>query len=176
MRRAILSISLATLALAPMLHAGCKSEPEKPLAEKAEKLEAPEKPKSLDATTFKIGAEAGKLGFEMEAPFEKIRGRVPASAVTGEVTVDFMDLTKSTGLVHVDITELELFQQKAEEEGEYGEETKSDLQNEHARAWLEIGEDAPEEERKKNALVEYSVQKVLEASEKDISKLEGAER
>lgn len=175
MRRAILSMSLATMALAP-LYSGCKSEPEKPLAEKAEKLEAPEKPKSLDATTFKISSEGGELGFEMDAPFEKIRGRVPADAISGEITVDFMDVTKSTGLVHVDISALELFQRKAEAEGEYGEEEKSDLQNEHAQAWLEIGEDAPEEDRKKNALIEYSVQNVLEASEKDISKMEGAER
>ncbi len=175
MRRAILSMSLATLALAPIF-TGCNSEPEKPLAEKAEKLEAPVKPKSLDATTFKIDAEGGKLSFEMDAPFEKIRGRVPANAISGEVTVDFMDVTKSTGLVHVDITDLELFQSKAEKEGEYGEETKSDLQNEHARAWLEIGEDAPEEDRKKNALIEFSVQNVLSASEKDISKMEGSER
>jgi hypothetical protein len=176
MRSAILSLPLAMLAIAP-LAAGCgKSEPEKPLAEKAEKLEAPEKPKSLDAKTFTIGSDAGEVGFAMEAPFEQILGDVPAKAISGEVTVDFMDVTKSTGLVHVDLTELELFQRKAEKEGEYGEKVKSDLQNEHARNWLEIGDDAPEEDKKKNALVEYSVQKVLEASEKDISKLEGAER
>lgn len=173
MRSALSTLLVATTALA--LTAGCSSEPQKPLAEKAEKLE-PEKPKSIEARTFKIQGPGSSVGFEMEAPLEKIRGRVPEGAISGEINVDFMDLTKSNGLVHVDIKELELFQRKAGDDGTLGEETKSDLQNEHARAWLEIGEDAPEEDRVKNTRVEYSVKTVKSASVTDLTKVSGAER
>lgn len=173
MRRALSTLLLATTALA--LTSACSSEPAKPLAEKAEKLE-PEQPKSIEARTFKIQGPGSSVGFEMEAPLEKIRGRVPEGAISGEINVDFMDLTKSNGLVHVDIKELELFQRKAGDDGKLGEETKSDLQNEHARAWLEIGEDAPEEDRVKNTRVEYSVKNVKSASVTDLTKVAGAER
>ncbi|MEZ4451691.1 MAG: hypothetical protein R3B09_19650 [Nannocystaceae bacterium] len=173
MRRALSTLLLATTALA--LTQGCSSEPAKPLAEKAEKLEA-EKPKSIEARTFKIESAGSSVGFEMEAPLEKIRGRIPEGAISGEINVDFMDLTKSNGLVHVDIKELELFQRKAGDDGNLGEETKSDLQNEHARNWLEIGEDAPEEDRGKNTRVEYSVKTVKSASVTDLTKVTGPER
>lgn len=167
---------LVLAALALVLPTACSSEPPVPLAEKAEKLEV-EKPKSVGAVTFEIGGEASTLGFEMNAPFEKIRGRVPASAVSGELNVDFEDITRSNGLVHVSLADLELFQRKAEKEGgDFGEETKSDLQNEHARNWLEIGADAPEEDRTKNALVEYSIKTVKSASTANVAAMSGAER
>ncbi|MCB9567690.1 MAG: hypothetical protein H6710_10850 [Myxococcales bacterium] len=176
MRQRHAPLPLAMMAISALLLAACGGEPAKPLHEKAEKLEAPPPPKGIDATTFKLGADGNTLGFEMEAPVEKIRGRVPSTAITGEIHVDFMDLTKSTGLVHVDISELELFQRNAKDDGTFGEESKSDLQNEHARNWLEIGGDAPEEERAKNAKIEYSIAKVVSATPSDLSKVEGAER
>ena len=124
MRIALLTLSTLLLA--------CGGEPVK-LAEQAEKLTI-EAPKSQGARRFVVDATSGELGFDMDAPIEKIRGRVPASALSGEIFVDPSDLTKATGLVHVDLRELELFQRKADEEGKpFGEETKNDTQNQHAR-------------------------------------------
>ena len=166
---------LALLVVASCLASACGGEPV-PLAPQAEKLTI-EAPKSRGAQRYVIDATGGKLGFDMEAPIEKIRGRVPESAVSGEIFVDPTDLGKTTGLVHVDIRELELFQRRATAEGEaFGEETRSDRQNEHARVWLEISPDTPEDVLKKNTLVEFSLREVKDASANDLSKLTGPER
>lgn len=163
------------LFIAVTLLVACGGEPVK-LAEKAEKLEL-EAPKSKGAQKFVVDPTNGKLGFDMEAPIEKIRGKVPPSALTGELFVDLADITKTTGLVHVDIRELELFQRVAPEEGkEFGEEKKEPKQNEHARAWLEIGPDTPPEQLAKNTLIEFSLSGVKDASATDVTKLTGAER
>lgn len=155
---------------------GCGDDkPAQPLAKKTEKLE-PAKPKSMGAMTFAIDTTSAKVEFAMDAPFEKIRGKVPAKAVTGTVHVDLDDLSKTTGLVHVDIAELELFQRTAGEDGEFGEEIKSDTQNEHARNWLEIGPDAPEDVRAKNARVEFSLTQIKNPSATDIKTLKGDSR
>jgi hypothetical protein len=166
---------LALLAVSCLVVASGGGEPGQ-LAPQAEKLTI-EAPKSRGAQRYVIAATGGKLEFDMEAPIEKIRGRVPEAAVSGEIFVDANDLTKTTGLVHVDLRELELFQRQAPAEGQpFGEETKSDKQNEHARAWLEIGPDTPEDVLKKNTLVEFSLREVKDASATDLSKLTGPER
>ena len=90
MRQRHAPLPLAMMAISALLLAACGGEPAKPLHEKAEKLEAPPPPKGIDATTFKLGADGNTLGFEMEAPVEKIRGRVPSTAITGEIHVDFI--------------------------------------------------------------------------------------
>ncbi len=164
----------ALLAL-PCIVLACGGEPVK-LAPQAEKLTI-EAPKSKGAQRFVIDATGGALEFAMEAPIEKIRGRVPASAVSGEIFVDASDIRKTTGLVHVDLTDLELFQRKAEKAGEaFGEESKNETQNQHARAWLEIGADTPPDVLAKNQLVEFSLREVKDASATDITKLTGATR
>ncbi len=146
------------------------------LAPKAEKLTI-EAPKSKGAQRLVIDAAGGKLEFDMQAPVEKIRGRVPPTAVSGEIFVDPTDLTKTTGLVHVDLRELELFQRTAPAEGQaFGEETKNDTQNAHARQWLEISPDTPDDVLKKNSLIEFSLREVKDASANDLSKLTGPER
>jgi hypothetical protein len=79
--------------------------------------------------------------------------------------------------VHVDLRELELFQRKADAEGKpFGEETKNETQNQHAREWLEIGADAPADALKKNALIEFSLREIKDLSATDLGKLKGAER
>ena len=100
---------------------------------------APAKPATMEAKKLSIEKAGSKVDFLMEAPEEKIVGHVPGTT-TGDLQVDFMDLTKSTGLISVDISGIELFQTKADKKGKFGEEKKVDAQNEHARAWLEIGE------------------------------------
>lgn len=166
---------LALLPLPFLLVLACGGEPVK-LAEQAEKLTI-EAPKSKGAQRYAIDGSNGKLGFDMEAPVEKIRGRVPSSALSGELFIDASDITKTTGLVHVDLKELELFQRQAPAEGQpFGEETKSDTQNQHARQWLEISPDTPEDVLKKNALIEFSLRQITDASATDLAKLTGPER
>jgi hypothetical protein len=111
----------------------------------------------------------------MDAPQEKIRGRV-SGATEGEIQVDPSDLTKTTGLLTVDISGLEIFQTVADDSGKFGEEKKHATQNEHARTWLEISNDAPEDVRKQNSRVEFAIRSIDEVTPKDITKETGATR
>jgi len=165
------ALPLLTLLVLP---AGCGGE-DVPLAPKAEKLEEVA-PKVETAAAWALQSEGAKVTFEMQAPFERQDGEVPAAAVSGTLHLDPRDLRQSTGLVAVDIGELQIFMQKAEEAGKYGEREKSDLQNEHMRDWLEIGDDVPAEALAKNRRVEFSLREVVEVSQADVSKLSGAER
>jgi hypothetical protein len=168
-------MSVRCLFVAAVVVIACGGEPVK-LAQKAEKLEL-EAPKSKGSQKFVVDPATSKLNFDMEAPIEKIRGKVPASALTGELFVDLGDITKTTGLVHVDIGELELFQRTAAAEGqEFGEEKKEPKQNEHARQWLEISPDTPADQLAKNRLIEFSLSQVRDVSAADVTKLAGAER
>lgn len=108
-----------------------------------------------------VQSEGADVFFEMEAPFERQRGSVPARAVSGTLTIDPGDLAKSRGLVNVDITELEIYMQRRGSEDEaYGEREKNENQNKHMRAWLEIGEDAPPEQREKNRLMQFALERM----------------
>jgi len=158
--------------------AGCTQEeakPDKPTLAPTATALAPAKPAAMDAKKLTIEKAGSKVDFVMEAPQEKIVGHVPGTT-TGDLQIDFMDVTKSTGLVSVDISGIEIFQAKADKDGKFGEEKKVDAQNEHARAWLEIGEKADAEARKRNSLSQFSIKSVQAMGEKDLGKLKGAER
>ncbi|MCA9689201.1 MAG: hypothetical protein KC636_06300 [Myxococcales bacterium] len=170
MRSTLLALPLLLIPLT-----SCTKEADVPLAEKAEKLEV-EKPADAGVATYTIQGADAKVGFSMDAPFEKIRGKVPGAAIGGTIYADLDDLAKSTALIHVDLSALELFQQAKGDDGEFGEEKKEDLQNEHARAWLEISPDTPEDVRKKNERVEFSIKSVTNASTPAIAKMDGATR
>ena len=154
--------------------AGCDDKPSQPLAPTATALQTAE-PAAVGAVRFVIDKASSKADFVMDAPKEKIRGRVPG-AMTGEATVDLSDLSKMTLNVDVDISGLELFQRVMGDDGKLEEETKSDLQNEHAREWLEIGESAPDDARKKNSRAQFVARKVDKVSAKDVTKLSGMQR
>lgn len=157
------------------LLAGCENKPSAPLAPSASAL-APAEKKSESARAFEIESAGSKIAFVMNAPVEKIHGEA-ADSIKGQLFVDPADLTKTTGLLQVDLDKLVLYQQKREDEkGEFSERTKSDKQNEHAKAWLEIAPDAPADQRELNRWVELKIDKVIEASATDLSKLSGAER
>lgn len=170
--------TFGTLALATCigtLALGCESKPDKPLAPAASALAPAEKP-SEKAVTLDVATEGSKVTFLMNAPLEKISGEV-IDGTKGEIFIDLMDVTKTTALIKVDLDKLTLYQQKREDEkSEYGERAKNDTQNEHARAWLEISKDAPEDVREKNRWVEFKIDKLVEPSAQDITKLTGAER
>lgn len=164
------------LALCLFASACGKDEPAKPLAQKKEELAVPEKSEAPSSQTLVIESSSSEVGFEMEAPMERQFGEIPPSAVTGQLTIDPTDITKSTGLVDVDLDELVIYQEAADDDGEFGERTKSDLQNEHMKDWLEIGPDAPPEDAKKNKLAQFSLEKVTDASASDITQMNGSER
>lgn len=169
-----IGLSCLVLALSGAVLTGCDNKPAAPLAPSASAL-APTKPAASAAKKFAVDKATSKVEFMMEAPQEKIRGRVPGTT-EGELQVDLADLTKTTGLLTVDIAAIEIFQTKADDSGKFGEETKNDLQNTHARTWLEISDDAPEDVRKKNSRVEFAVRSIEEVSEKDVTKMTGPTR
>jgi hypothetical protein len=170
LRPALFPVLFASLALA-----ACDKKPAPNLAPSAEAL-SPAVKATESAVTFEIDPSASKTSFLMNAPIEKINGEV-ANATTGQLFIDPKDIMKTTGLVKVDLDKLELFHQKKDEEtSEFGERIKSEKQNEHARNWLEIAGDAPPVQRELNRWVEYKIDKVLNASAKDVTLLTGSER
>jgi hypothetical protein len=174
MNRTLTWLSVLTLTLSGAVLSGCDDGPAAPLAPAASSLEAP-KPAPSAALTLAIMKSPSNVEFTMEAPQEKIRGRV-RDAATGELHVDPKDLTKTTGLITVDISDIALYQTKIGPDGKPGAEAKQPLQNQHAREWLEIGEDAPADARAKNARVEFSITSIEDASAKDVTALAGADR
>src|SRR4029079_5970801 len=116
----IAAVAAATLALP-----GCGND-EKPSVQLAASSSAlaPAKPASMDAKKFSADAASSKVDFLMDAPKEKIRGKAHGTT-TGDLQVDFMDVTKSTAVLTVDISGLEVFQTKEDEKsGKFGEEKK----------------------------------------------------
>lgn len=165
-------LSAVIIATAGFGLGGCEDKPV--LAPEKTDLKA-STPKAPDAVKLAIDKALSKVEFMMEAPSEKIRGRA-SGTMEGEIQVDPADLRKTTGLITVDISDIELFQTVAGEDGKFGEEKKSDLQNTHARAWLEISPDAPADVRAKNAKTQFAIRKVEVTGEPDLMKLTGAER
>jgi len=169
------NIALPLTVLVAALALGCEDKPKTDLAPTGSTL-APAKPSSQKSAKLTVEASSAKVGFLMDAPLEKIHGKAPG-ALEGELFVDLDDVTKSSGLVKVDLFKLELFQQKRGGEGEdFSEETKNDTQNQHAHAWLEIGDDAPADKRAEYRYVELKVTKIEAKGEKNINKMSGAER
>lgn len=134
-------------------------------------------PKAATTASQKLAIEkaGSKVELLMEAPQEKIHG-VVSEATTGDLQIDLVDVTKSTGLVTVDIGDLVLYQAKIDDKGKISEEKKEDKQNEHARNWLEIAPDAPAEMRDKNRKVQFSIKSIAVTGDKDVTKMTGKER
>lgn len=166
---------IVVVALASTFGVGCEEEKPTTLAPTATALASSKAPATAEAKTYEVDKASSKVEFMMEAPQEKIRGRV-TGATDGELSVDPTDITKTKGRLNVDISGIELFQTVANDKGEFAAETKSDKQNEHARAWLEISPDTPEDVRAANSKVQFVLSKIDGASTKDISKMTGAER
>lgn len=160
--------------------AACDDQPTPNVAPSATTL-TDTKPKAAGAMDFAIDTAGSSVTFMMEAPKEKIRGKVE-NATRGEVQIDLGDVTKTTGHLYVDLKSLELYQQVAAEDGSFKAEEKHAVQNEHARTWLEIGpcddaDDAAacEDAKKKNENVEFVITKV-ETDKKDVMSLSGDTR
>lgn len=172
-----LMLACAVVVLSSTL--SCKEKvAEQTLAPTASALEAA-KPQVAGAVLFQVDSESSGFTFLMDSALEKIDGDAPKS-LRGELYIDPSDLTKSTALVKADLKLLTLYQQKrADEKGDYGARKKSDLQNEHARGWLQIdvkeGEVTPEQ-AEANRWAEIKVSKLEGLSATDVTKLTGSER
>ncbi|AUX45852.1 hypothetical protein SOCE26_073480 [Sorangium cellulosum] len=167
------TLLLAALAATGVSAAACQEE-KAPLAPAATELKAPAA-KVPAAATFAIDRANSKVELIMDAPQEKIRGRIEGAA-EGTLHVDPADVTRTTGLITIDISPLELLQTGMGDDGKPGQEKKSDLQNEHARTWLEISKDTPADVREKNTRAQFAIKSISTSGEKDLSKLSGAER
>jgi hypothetical protein len=155
-----------------LLLAACKGADAGPPAPVASA--APPPAAAAGATKMTIDRAASRVELLMDAPEEKIRGRVDGTT-TGELALDLTDLGRSTGVFVVDLDALALTQVRIEK-GQLGKETRSEKQNEHARTWLQISPDAPEEVRAANRRVTFTVRSVEVTGERDLRKLTGAER
>lgn len=156
---------------------GCKEKPAAELAPTASALTAA--PTAPSARRFTVDTPSSKVTFLMDSPLEKIDGDA-SGGLSGELFVDLSDLTKSTALVKVDLQKLVLYQQKrGDEKTAYGERKKSDLQNEHARNWLQIvareGDVTPEQ-AEANRWVEFKVDKLEAVSVPNVAAAPGSER
>ena len=170
--------ALAALGIGLFVGIGCDDKPAAPtvvIAPTATAL-APGKSAAMGSVKLAIQKTPSKIDFMMEAPKEKIHGKA-ADSITGDLNVDPNDLTKSTGLITIDISGLEIVQAVAAgADGKFPEETKSEAQNKHARTWLEISDDAPADKRAENAKVQFSIKSIAMTGEKSLAKMTGAER
>jgi len=156
---------------------GCKDKPSPTLAPAAAALSAA--PSAAGATRFKVDSASSKVTFLMDAPLENIDGDA-SGGLQGELSVDLTDIAKSTALVKVDLQKLTLYQQKrGSEAGAYGERAKSDLQNEHARNWLQIvprDGDVTAEQAEANRFAEFKIDHLEGVSLANVAAASGSER
>ncbi len=167
--------SPALLVALALVMGACRSKPEPDLAPLATSLE-PARAGSAQALKATIQPRTSEVQLEMRAPLENIYG-VAKDATTGELFIDPTHLESTSGLVQVDLEKLVLTQEKRErEDADFGALKRDDLQNQHARTWLEIGDDTPEPVRQANRFVQFRITKVANVSEPDVTRLSGAER
>ena len=155
---------------------GCKEKPAAQLAPTASALQAA--PAAPSAAQFSVDAASSKVTFLMDSPLEKIDGDA-SGGLSGDLFVDLTDLGKSTALVKVDLQKLVLYQQKrGDEKTAYGERKKSDLQNEHARSWLQIVPqgDVTAQQAEANRWVEFKIDKLEAVSLPNVAAASGNER
>ncbi len=155
----------------------CKEKESANLAPTASALSAAA-PAAAEAVPLQVDAAGSSVKFLMDSPLEKIDGDAPGS-ITGDLFVVPQDLTKSTGLIKIDLNKLTLYQQKrADEHGDYSERKKNDTQNTHARDWLQIVPHEGEvtaDQAEMNRWVEFKLEK-LETATPNLSALSGPER
>jgi len=170
--RFVLAVLCAGSALA-----GCKEKPAPTLAPTASALQAA--PAAASATQFSVDSASSKVTFLMDSPLEKIDGDA-SGGLSGDLFVDLTDLTKSSALVKVDLQKLVLYQQKrGDEKSGYGARSKSDLQNQHAKNWLQIvareGE-VTAEQAEANRWVEFKIDKLEAPSVTNVAAARGDAR
>lgn len=176
MKSGVTSWTVMVLAAALALGlSGCEDKPSGRLAPVSSSL-APARPASEASQKFEVEQKSSQVDFLMAAPIERIHGKAPESA-SGELNVDLSDITKSNGLIKVDLDKLALYHSRRDDEkGKFGEEDKNENQNKHMRTWFQISDDAPKEMREQNRYVEFKLDKVDSASAKNVLAMKGSER
>jgi hypothetical protein len=167
-------VLLATAIVTTVTLSACKtSEQKKELAPEASRL----MPVKETAATERFDVDSQtNVSFEMDAELEHISGRAPNSA-SGDLHLSLTNVTKSTGIVKIDLLELSIFQKKRDSsDADFGEEKRNDSQNDHMRTWLQISEDGAASERERNRYLEFQIKEVKTTTSADLSKLEGPER
>ncbi|HET9929470.1 MAG TPA: hypothetical protein VFQ35_02235 [Polyangiaceae bacterium] len=155
---------------------GCREKQPEHLAPTASALAPVAPPPAEQAVRMAVSSESSKVSFLMQAPIEKISGDAPGS-MSGELFVNPSELAKSTGLVKVDLDKLTLYQEKREnEKAAFSERAKNETQNQHARTWLEVSSDTPEDVRSANRYVEYRITRLDAPSAPSLAALSGPER
>jgi hypothetical protein len=126
------------------------------------------------SSRFSVQAPSSTIAFTMEAPFEKIYGEAPG-AIEGFIDLDPHEVSKSRGVIKMDLGKLYLFQQKRDDEStEYGEKVKSPRQNDHMKQWFGIDDSVPAAQREQNRWAVFSVNDIRSASANDIGQVSGS--
>ncbi len=137
---------------------------------------APAKPPTKVSRSFEVEQKSSKADFLMAAPIEHIHGKAPAS-ISGNLNIDLSDVTMSNGLIKVDLDKLTVYQSKRKDpKSKFSDEQKNAMQNEHMRTWLQISDKAPKAMQEANRYVEFKIEKVDSASEKNVLGMKGDER
>lgn len=168
-------LTVVAAASPSLLGCGNKTNTEKQAPE-TPSLEQPAAAPTALSKTFNVDSAGSNVEFLMEAPVENIHGKAPES-VEGTLSFDLMDLSKSSGLIKIDLLKLAVYQTTRQTENdEFGEETKNDDQNAHMKNWFQISEDAPEELREANRYIEFRMNAIQNASSTNVMEMEGSER
>ncbi len=117
----------------------------------------PEGPKVIKLTID----PASKTAIDMPAQNEHIKAETTAAA--GTLTIDPTDLTKTRGIVRVDLTTLRTTT--------FGNAEKDGLQTEHAHNWLEAGKLVTPEVKETNRWAIFTIKEVAGVGEADLSKV-----
>jgi hypothetical protein len=108
---------------------------------------------------FMLTRDRSTISFSMEAPIERQRATFTGASLSGSVKVDLDHLDDTKGSVDVSLIELSIERQAQLDllDPEWGDWSTSTVQNIHARAWLEIGEDASAEALHINATARFEL-------------------
>jgi hypothetical protein len=136
-------------------------------------------PSAPAARPFGVDAASSRVSFVMDSPLEKLHGEAPG-AVSGELSIDLAEITRTTGVVTVDLDRLKLAQERRKDEKQKFSEPKENAkQNQEAREWLQLeareGEIA-EEQAKRNRRPEFRIERIEAPSASDVQALTGAQR
>jgi len=141
-RKSALRVAL----LLGVVTAGCSKKHQEATQRQAPPATASVAPNSAEAKAFAI-AQSGKASFLIDAPLEKIRGE--ASGFRGSLRIDPENLSRSRGEIEVDLATLTT--------DTFDDKDKNARQTEHAHNWLGLGSDAPDQERRENQWVRFTI-------------------
>lgn len=166
-------ISIVLISISGAVALGCSREKPRHLAPSASALTASQAPTGKLTQSFAVDTASSYVHFEMDAPVERIYGDASGS-VSGDLHIDLKDLTRSTGLIKIDLLKMTLYQEK-KKHGTFSQRKKNAKQNADARIWLQISSDAPAATRAKFRYAEFKITK-LATAQKDVAALPGATR